>query len=94
MNRRLSQTKKEAPEKNRPFHNATYRRYSKGDRLKKTIPKAGMIGSIGSLVFTGFCRFKGAKTLHLWSGVALVGFSVWHYMQKRPRTKKYRIQQI
>ena len=54
----------------------------------RSIPKAGMVGSLGTLIASSIVRFKGAKTLHVWSGVALVGFSLWHYLQNRPRTKK------
>lgn len=59
----------------------------KRSRLRKSIPKAGMVGSLGTLVISGIVRFKGAKSLHVWSGYALVGFSIWHYLQNRPRTK-------
>jgi hypothetical protein len=46
---------------------------------QREIAKAGMISSLGTLVFTGFFRFKGAWKLHTWAGWALLGFSIWHH---------------
>lgn len=41
--------------------------------------KIGLGVSIGLLVATGFGGSKAAKRLHIASGVALVGFSIWHH---------------
>lgn len=49
-----------------------------------------MIGSLGSCIVSGLMRFKGAKTLHLWSGIALLGLTMRHYTQNRPKAKKTR----
>ena len=46
---------------------------------KKTAAKMGMTISLGSLVLSGLMRFKGHKSLHTWSGIALLGFSFWHH---------------
>ncbi|MGE4504873.1 MAG: hypothetical protein AB7D51_05950 [Desulfovibrionaceae bacterium] len=59
---------------------------------KRTLAKAGMAVSLGTLVATGLLettRSTGLKRLHLWSGFALVGFSYWHYSlyQKKPGEK-------
>jgi hypothetical protein len=59
---------------------------------KRTLAKAGMAVSLGTLVATGLLettRSAGLKRLHLWSGFALVGFSYWHYSlyQKKPGEK-------
>ncbi|WP_320170487.1 hypothetical protein [Maridesulfovibrio sp.] len=51
-------------------------------KTKRTIAKAGMAVSLGSLVATGLMETGKTETLkkiHLWSGFALVGFSYWHY---------------
>ena len=51
-------------------------------RTKRSIAKAGMAVTMGSLVATGLMetnRNPALKKIHLWSGVALVGFSCWHY---------------
>jgi hypothetical protein len=46
---------------------------------KKKVAKMGMTISLGSLVLTGIMHFKGHKSLHTWSGIALLGFSFWHH---------------
>lgn len=51
---------------------------------KKSAAKAGMTLSMAALVATGLMRGGGARTLHLWSGIALVGFSAWHYALYQP----------
>ena len=38
-----------------------------------------MTASLVSLVLTGMKRGRLARQLHLASGIALIGFSVWHY---------------
>ncbi len=46
---------------------------------KRTAAKAGMTASLVALTATGFMKGRGAGTLHIWSGAALIGFSLWHY---------------
>ena len=48
-------------------------------RKKRDLAKVGMIVSMGSLVATGFLKGKAHKSLHVGSGLALIGFSYWHY---------------
>ncbi len=51
-------------------------------KTKKTLAKACMAASLGTLVATGLMETNKTETLkkvHLWSGFALVGFSYWHY---------------
>ncbi|NDV18416.1 hypothetical protein GO013_03155 [Pseudodesulfovibrio sp. JC047] len=51
-------------------------------KTKKTLAKAGMATTLGTLVATGLMETNKTDTLkkvHLWSGFALVGFSYWHY---------------
>jgi hypothetical protein len=52
---------------------------------QRDVAKAGMITSLGTLVLTGFFRFKGAGLLHTWAGLFLVGFSLWHHVLNQPR---------
>jgi hypothetical protein len=57
-------------------------------RDKKKVAKAGMMISLGSLVLTGFTHFRGHKSLHTWSGIALLGFSFWHHRLNTRKSKK------
>jgi hypothetical protein len=54
---------------------------------KKSVAKIGMTISLGALVVTGLMQGRGAKTLHIWSGMALVGFSVWHHRLYQPQNR-------
>jgi len=54
---------------------------------KKKVAKAGMTISLGSLVLTGLIHFKGHKSLHTWSGIALLGFSYWHHRLNKRESK-------
>ena len=54
---------------------------------KKTAAKAGMVLSLGALVATGLMRGRGARILHIWSGMALIGFSAWHYNLYQPANR-------
>ena len=54
---------------------------------KRKVAKVGMTVSLGSLVLTGFMHFKGHKSVHTWSGIALVGFSVWHHRLNKRESK-------
>ncbi|MGD8387084.1 MAG: hypothetical protein PVG49_08075 [Desulfobacteraceae bacterium] len=57
---------------------------------KRSVAKAGMTLSLGALIVTGLMQGRGARTLHIWSGVSLVGFSIWHHRlyQPAPRGNK------
>lgn len=55
---------------------------------KKRVAKVGMTISLGSLVLTGLMHFKGHKSLHTWSGIALLGFSFWHHRLNKKKSKK------
>ena len=55
---------------------------------KKKFAKIGMMTSLGSLVLTGLMHFKGHKSLHTWSGIALLGFSFWHHRLNKKKSKK------
>jgi hypothetical protein len=56
-------------------------------RIQKTTAKIGMLSSLGTLVISGFVKFNGAKQLHIGSGIALVGFSIWHHFLNQPKNK-------
>jgi len=60
------------------------------DRLKnsRSMAKIGMTLSLGALIATGLMRGRGARILHVWSGVALVGFSFWHHRLYLPANRK------
>ena len=45
---------------------------------KRAAAKAGMVGSLGALVYSGMRRAPGMRGLHVWAGVALLGFTYWH----------------
>ncbi|QTA86992.1 hypothetical protein [Desulfonema magnum] len=53
---------------------------------KRSIAKVGMALSMGTLVYTGF-RGQENRTLHIVSGLALVGFSYWHYSLYQPKRR-------
>ena len=49
---------------------------------KRRQAKTGMTIALGTLVATGLMKEKDvpwARTLHLCAGVAMVGFSYWHW---------------
>jgi hypothetical protein len=53
---------------------------------KKKVAKMGMTLSLGSLVLSGLMHFKGHKSLHTWSGIALLGFSFWHHRLNKKKS--------
>jgi hypothetical protein len=53
-------------------------------RRQRSLAKTGMVTSLGVLAATGIMEGLGSrtatvKTLHVVSGLALIGFSLWHY---------------
>ena len=55
---------------------------------KRKYAKVGMTVSMGLLTATGFMQKKGGKALHIWSGAALIGFSLWHHMLYQPKSTR------
>jgi len=51
--------------------------------------KVGMAVSLGTLVYSGFQGRK-ATGLHIGAGVALIGFSFWHYFLYPSRDRRWR----
>ena len=54
---------------------------------KKSVAKTGMTLSLGALIATGCMKGKGARIFHIWSGIALVGFSFRHHNLYQPKEK-------
>ena len=54
---------------------------------KKSTAKTGITLSLGVLIATGCMKGRGAKIFHIWSGIALVGFSFWHHDLYQPKTR-------
>lgn len=59
-------------------------------RQRKAAAKMGMTGSMGALLISGFFKFQGAKSLHIYSGLGLLAFTLWHHLLNRPRSKAVR----
>ena len=51
---------------------------------QRDLAKLGMVASMGTLLVTGFMGRK-ASRVHICSGVALIGFSYWHYRLYQPK---------
>lgn len=57
----------------------------------RALAKWGMAASMGALLVTGLMGprkgpgRRDLRNLHLWSGMALVGFSLWHYSLYQPK---------
>ena len=70
----------------------TIERRSHGERRaqlakNKKTAKIGMTVSLGALVVTGLMDGRGAKISHICSGIALIGFSVWHHQLYKPDSR-------
>ena len=50
----------------------------------RNVAKAGMVVSLAGLVWTALGKGRRYKCFHTWAGIALVGFSVWHYNAYQP----------
>jgi len=55
----------------------------------KDLTKTGMVVSLGFLAWTALGKGRRNKTMHTWAGIALVGFSVWHYNAYQPHGKEH-----
>jgi hypothetical protein len=53
-------------------------------KAQRAVAKTGMAGSLGTLFVSGFFKFQGAKTLHIYSGFGLLAFTVWHHFLNQP----------
>jgi hypothetical protein len=52
---------------------------------QRELAKIGMVASMGTLLITGFMG-REASRLHIGSGLALIGFSYWHYRLYQPKS--------
>jgi hypothetical protein len=52
---------------------------------QRELAKVGMVASMGTLLVTGFMGRK-ASRLHIGAGLAMIGFSYWHYRLYQPKT--------
>jgi len=57
---------------------------------QRAVAKIGMAGSLGALVVSGFFKFQGAKSIHIYSGFGLLAFTVWHHLTNQSRLKSNR----
>ena len=53
----------------------------------RAVAKMGMVSSFGALIASGFFKFQGAKTIHIYSGVGLLAFTVWHHLINTSKLK-------
>lgn len=77
----MSREESPSPEEQVMTLGKTQKKYPMTMKQKRSVAKKGMIVSMGTLVITGFMRKpykRVSKQLHLFSGIALVGFSLWH----------------
>lgn len=70
---------------NRPHASPAASAQRAGDlRRMRSLAKSGMTASLGILAATGIMeglgnRSRTVRTLHVLSGLSLMGFSLWHY---------------
>ena len=57
---------------------------------QRAVAKMGMAGSLGALVVSGFFKFQGAKSIHIYSGFGLLAFTIWHHLLNQSRLKSNR----
>lgn len=52
----------------------------KRDRIRRqrALAKAGMLGTLGVVVWTGYQRGRRFIPWHTAAGVAMIGFTLWH----------------
>lgn len=56
-------------------------------KLQRGTAKAGMTSSLVVLTWTGFQRGRRYRRIHTWAGLAMIGFSVWHWWLYRPKRR-------
>jgi len=58
-------------------------------KTQRTLAKAGVLVALGVLVWTGMQRPRRRyMPLHTWTGMALIGFTLWHWSLYLPRPEK------
>lgn len=58
-------------------------------KTQRTLAKAGVRMALGVLVWSGMQRPRRRyMRLHSWTGIALIGFTLWHWSLYVPRPEK------
>ena len=58
-------------------------------KTQRSIAKAGVLAALGVLVWTGMQRPRRRyMPLHTWTGMALIGLTLWHWSLYLPRSEK------
>lgn len=58
-------------------------------KTQRTLAKAGVLVALGVLVWSGMQRPRRRyMKLHSWTGIALIGFTLWHWSLYMPRPEK------
>lgn len=58
-------------------------------KAQRTLAKAGVLTALGVLVWTGMQRPRRRyMPLHTWTGMALIGLTLWHWSLYLPRSAK------
>lgn len=54
---------------------------------ERELVKYGLMAGMGVLVATGFSRTRFSRRVHVLTGTAVVGLSIWHHMLYAPKGK-------
>jgi len=58
-------------------------------KTQRRLAKAGVLAALGVLVWTGMQRPRRRyMPLHTWTGMALIGLTLWHWSLYLPRPEK------
>jgi hypothetical protein len=58
-------------------------------KTQRTLAKAGVLAALGILVWSGMQRPRRRyMPLHTWTGMALIGLTLWHWSLYLPRPAK------
>ncbi len=73
---------------------SSFEKASQRLQQKQEWAKTGMTISLALTAVSGFMRGRQARTVHVWSGLALIGFSVWHHRLYRPDMLERELQAV
>jgi hypothetical protein len=57
-------------------------------KTQRKIAKAGVLASMGVLIWTGMQPRRRYLQLHIWAGMALLGVTLWHWSLYQPKADK------
>jgi hypothetical protein len=57
-------------------------------KTQRKLAKAGVIATMGVLLWTGMQPRRQYRGLHVWAGMALLGLTVWHWSLYQPQGEK------